>query len=1128
MRGLRDGSCYAVGWRPVVGCLVSHRIVVLLCAAALALLAEPAAGFAAGTATKTFSTPGTYAWTVPAGVTSATFNVAGGQGGSGQNASGGQGASLQGTLAVTPGQVFNLTVAGQGGSDNGGFGGGGNAGPNGGSGSSAGGGGASSVADAGGELIVAGGGGGAANHGGDGGASGSPGMGDGGTGPAQPGGGATESAGGGGGAGGIYPAPTVCPDRLPGAAGSDGGVGVGGSGGSGGSDPNVVAIGGGGGGGGYYGGGGGGGGWRCPSKNSEGAGGGGGGGSSHFDSSVTGQSLTDGAQSGNGSITITFLDNTPPVASPTQTPAANANGWNNSDVTVDWNWSDDGAGVDADNCTTQSTSSGEGVIDLSASCSDLAGNVATAHYMVMVDKTPPTVTLATPADGATYGEGQDVTAAYSCADEAGGSGLASCSGPVASGSAIDTSTPGQHTFTVTASDNADNTASSTAHYTVAAPPTAQISSPADGPTFAVGDQVGTSFSCAEGASGPGLSSCTDSNGASAPSGTLDTSKPGTFTYTVTATSSDGQTGTASITYTVAAAPSAQISSPAAGQTFAVGQHVATSFSCSEGASGPGLSSCTDSDGASSPSGALDTSKTGTFTYMVTATSTDGQTGTASITYTVAAAPSAQISSPAAGQTFAVGQHVATSFSCSEGASGPGLSSCTDSDGASSPSGALDTSKTGTFTYMVTATSTDGQTGSASITYTVAAAPSAQISSPAAGQTFAVGQHVATSFSCSEGASGPGLSSCTDSDGASSPSGALDTSKTGTFTYMVTATSTDGQTGTASITYTVAAAPPRAQIGSPADGPTFAVGEQVGTSFSCAEGASGPGLSSCTDSNGASAPSGTLDTSKPGTFTYTVTATSSDGQTGTASISYTVAASPSVQIAVPVAGAKYARGKTVHARYSCQEGASGPGIQSCSAPAADGAPLDTSTPGSHTFTVTATSHDGQSVSKTVDYTVLGPGAARVRIANMRAAPLRRGCVIEKGRHEREIMAISAALTCRHMRLTLTGTIRAGGKLAASAGGTIRVSYKVKLPHGTQSGRKRSTVTHGRWRISLILPGVDLDPVPPSYLIKVHYTGDQTIRQANTSRRIRLESERAGSRDARPATAAKRNVLTPARR
>ena len=101
---------------------------------------------------------------------------------------------------------------------------------------------------------------------------------------------------------------------------------------------------------------------------------------------------------------------------------------------------------------------------------------------------------------------------------------------------------------------------------------------------------------------------------------------------------------------MAGGPTATITSPASGHTYAVDQIVATGFTCAD-PSGPGVATCTDSNGSISP-GALATSTPGTFTYTVTATTTDGQTGTAAIGYTVAGPPTAPISSPAAGRTYA--------------------------------------------------------------------------------------------------------------------------------------------------------------------------------------------------------------------------------------------------------------------------------------------------------------------------------------------------------------------------------------------------------------------------------------------------------------------------------------------
>ena len=252
------------------------------------------------------------------------------------------------------------------------------------------------------------------------------------------------------------------------------------------------------------------------------------------------------------------------------------------------------------------------------------------------------------------------------------------------------------------------------------PPTAKVNSPSGGGTYKVGESVPTSYTCTEGTGGPGIQSCADNNGGSGSTGTLDTSTAGAHTYTVKATSQDGQTGSASISYTVAAAPTAKVNSPADGGTYAVGQSVPTSYACSEGAAGPGIQSCADNNGGSGSTGALDTSATGAHSYTVTATSQDGQTGTATIHYTVSAAgaPTATIDSPANGGTYTTNQAVTTSYTCTEGSGGPGIQSCTDSNGGSGGTGTLDTSTTGAHTYTVTAASKNGQNATAMIGYTV--------------------------------------------------------------------------------------------------------------------------------------------------------------------------------------------------------------------------------------------------------------------------------------------------------------------------------------------------------------------------------------------------------------------------
>ena len=243
------------------------------------------------TVTCTFSYTGaSQTWTVPPGVTQATFDVFGAQGGNGSNPDavipasvGGNGGETTATLGLAPAETLSVVVGGQGatgfgntGGGAGGFGGGGPGGSGGSFGGGGGGGGGSSVTEGATPLVIAGGGGGSSNlrgkNGGSGGGlSGTAGVG--------PGGDPGTQTGGGTGTGGA-------------------GSGSAGQGGSGGPSPDRGAcgfqIGGGGGGGGWFGGAGG---AQCT---------GGGGGSGFVATSAISSSFNTGVQTGDGEVVISY------------------------------------------------------------------------------------------------------------------------------------------------------------------------------------------------------------------------------------------------------------------------------------------------------------------------------------------------------------------------------------------------------------------------------------------------------------------------------------------------------------------------------------------------------------------------------------------------------------------------------------------------------------------------------------------------------------------------------------------------------------------------------------------------------------------------------------------------------
>jgi hypothetical protein len=173
---------------------------------------------------------------------------------------------------------------------------------------------------------------------------------------------------------------------------------------------------------------------------------------------------TDKAGNTASATLVVKLDKTPPTIVGTASPGPNAAGWNKTDVTVAFECSDALSGIAS--CGPNAVIAAEGMQQSrTGTAEDVAGNSSQATVgSINIDKTPPVVALTTPPDGITYVLNQVVPAQWSAADAL--SGLSSTHGTVASGQPVDTATVGEKTFTVRATDVAENVTQVTHRYTV--------------------------------------------------------------------------------------------------------------------------------------------------------------------------------------------------------------------------------------------------------------------------------------------------------------------------------------------------------------------------------------------------------------------------------------------------------------------------------------------------------------------------------------------------------------------------------------------------------------------------------------------------------------------------------------
>ena len=291
---------------------------------------------------------------------------------------------------------------------------------------------------------------------------------------------------------------------------------------------------------------------------------------------------------------------------------------------------------------------------LSATATDNQNNAATADAawtQVVKDVTKPTasVTLSGSKTGATYVG--SVTASMAAADEAGGSGIASATYVLDSGTpkavvpSVTVSTAGTHTLTVTAVDNAGNTTTATQTWTSqlvdTVHPTVSVS--LSGALYSgtrYGGNVQVTITAADNVGGSGLAQTTYVLDGTPATYTGPFTVNTTGNHTLTATATDNQnnaTSAAAVSWSQQTPDTVKpVAAATLGGTVGVGGiyigTVTATITSSDEAGGSGLKSTTyslDGGGATPYTTPVSVTAAGAHTIVVTVTDNAGNVGTAS-------------------------------------------------------------------------------------------------------------------------------------------------------------------------------------------------------------------------------------------------------------------------------------------------------------------------------------------------------------------------------------------------------------------------------------------------------------------------------------------------------------------